>query len=192
MPNVDQELEKARESKFYAHFDMTHGYWQFLVHSDDQETQSIITPDGIFTPRRLLHGNFNANSHLQASLVSAMSPRLKNRLLLWVDDMVIPGVKLEQFLSDICDLLDLCAILNLKLHPGKCHLYRTSVVWCGRELSPQGIRYDPRQLKTLEAMPTPSSPSELLHFSSAMQWLRQSVPNFTSLMKPLLAALERA
>ena len=25
-----------------------------------------------------------------------------------------------------------------------------------------------------------------------MQWLRQSVPNFTSLMKPLLAALERA
>ena len=82
MPNVDQELEKSKESKFYADFDMTHGYWQFLVHRDDRETQSIITPDGIVTPGRLLNGNVNANSHLQASLVSTMSPRLKNRLLL--------------------------------------------------------------------------------------------------------------
>ena len=41
-------------------------------------------------------------------------------------------------------------------------------------------------------MPTPSSPFELLHFSSAMQWMRQSVQTFTSLMKPPLAALERA
>ena len=62
--------------------------------------------------------------------------------------MVVPGVELEEFLSDICELLDLCVTLNLKLHPGKCHLYRMSVVWGGHELSPQGIFYDPRQRKT--------------------------------------------
>ena len=73
MPVIDQELEKARNAKFFADFDLKHGYWQFLVHEDSQETQSLVTPNGIFGPRRLLHGNVNANSQLQSSINLHMS-----------------------------------------------------------------------------------------------------------------------
>lgn len=38
----------------------------------------------------------------------------------------------------------------------------------------------------------PASPCELLHFISAMQWLCQSFPDFSNIMKPLLSDLERA
>ena len=192
MPVVEQELAKALGSKFFGDFDMPHSFWQFLIHPDDQETQSIITPFGIFTSRRLLHGHVNANSHLQSSISNEMSDHLKNRMLMWVDDMVIPGKDIDQFLEDLTEFLDLCVRLNIKLHPLKCHLYRRKIIWCGRELSEDGIRFDPRHLNTLEQMTSPSSPAELLHFTSAMQWMRHSIPRFSTIIRPLLHALERA
>ena len=41
-------------------------------------------------------------------------------------------------------------------------------------------------------MATPTSASELLQFTSAMQWLRTSIPEFSVIIQPLLDALERS
>lgn len=140
MPVVEQELEKAQGAHFFGDYDMLHRYWQFLVHPDDQETQTLVFPDGLMSPTHLLHGHFNANSHRQSSLMKYMPPDLKSRLLLWVDDMVIPGKTMSQFVQDSTSLLDLCVRLNITLKPKTCHLYRTKIIWCGRELSADGIK----------------------------------------------------
>lgn len=92
MPVIEHELENARGATFFADFDMIHGYWQFLIHPEEHETQTIIFPDGLMDATRLLHGHVNANTHhLKTYFMSKMSESLKSRLLLWVDDMVIPG-----------------------------------------------------------------------------------------------------
>jgi hypothetical protein len=44
------------------------GYWQLPLHEDSQECQSIITPDGVYTPTRVQHGTTNATVHMQASI----------------------------------------------------------------------------------------------------------------------------
>ena len=54
------------------------------------------------------------------------------------------------------------------------------------------MRYEPSQLKTFEDIRSPSLPSELLHFTSAIQWVRQSIPNYTYLIRSILLTLERA
>ena len=36
MPVIDQELDKARNAKLFADFDLTYAYWQFLVNEDSQ------------------------------------------------------------------------------------------------------------------------------------------------------------
>jgi hypothetical protein len=60
MPHIESELARVHGSQFFATFDQIHGYWQLMLDPDSQECQSFLTPDGVFTPTRVLHGTSNA------------------------------------------------------------------------------------------------------------------------------------
>jgi hypothetical protein len=60
MPHVESELSRLQSSKFFATFDLSHGYWQLPLAPESQECQSFITPDGVYSPTRVLHGTTNA------------------------------------------------------------------------------------------------------------------------------------
>lgn len=62
MPNLEQELTKLSDSRYFGTFDLSHGYWQLPLERKSQELQSFITPDGIYSPTRVLHGTTNAVS----------------------------------------------------------------------------------------------------------------------------------
>jgi len=68
MPNIEHELTRLSASRYYATFDLSHGYWQLELDPASRTLQSFITPDGIFSPTRVLHGTTNAVTHLQSSL----------------------------------------------------------------------------------------------------------------------------
>jgi hypothetical protein len=86
MPHIESELARVQGSCCFATFDFSHGYWQLPIAEDSQECQSFLTPDGVFTPTRVLHGNSNAVMHLQASLQGILTP-LEKQLLYWLDDL---------------------------------------------------------------------------------------------------------
>jgi hypothetical protein len=48
------------------------GYWQLPLHEDSQEFQSIITPDGVYTPTRVQHGTTKATVHMQSIMEDLM------------------------------------------------------------------------------------------------------------------------
>ena len=78
MPNLEQELTTLSNSRFYATFDLSHGYWQLELDKDSQALQSFVTPDGIYSPTRVLHGTTNAVAHLQSSLAEVLPKNIKN------------------------------------------------------------------------------------------------------------------
>lgn len=76
MPNLDHELKKLSLSRFFDNFDMSHSYWQLMLALEYQELLSNITPDGIFSPTRVLHGTTNAVTHLQSLIAEIIPPDL--------------------------------------------------------------------------------------------------------------------
>jgi hypothetical protein len=72
MPNLQDELHDFHGSEVFAMLDFCQGYWQIPLHKDSQDRQSFITPDGVYTPKRVLHGTRNATQHLQSVLVVMM------------------------------------------------------------------------------------------------------------------------
>jgi hypothetical protein len=63
-------------------------YWQIALHKDSQDCQSFITPDGVYTPIRVLHGTKNATQHLQSVLVIMMDD-IKSNIKVWLDDCLL-------------------------------------------------------------------------------------------------------
>ena len=101
MPNLEQELTKLTDSRFFATFDLSHGYWQLPLDRNSQEVQSFITPDVIYSPTRVLHGTTNAVIHFQSSLAEITTPELRKRLLNWLDDTLLHDRTVDGLLKSV-------------------------------------------------------------------------------------------
>lgn len=190
MPNLEQELTKTAGSTIYSTFDFSHSYWQLPLAAESQECQSFITPDGIITPTRVLHGTTNAVMFLQSTLATHLPAVLRQFLLWWLDDILLHSKTINDHLDGIRRLFDFCVEFNLKLHPLKCQLFRSTIRWCGRLLSPDGIRFDPARIDGIKNMTQPTNGAELQQFVCAMQWMRNGIPKFSTLIRPLSLLLE--
>ena len=191
MPHVESELSRLQSSKFFATFDLSHGYWQLPLAPESQECQSFITPDGVYSPTRVLHGTTNAVTHIQAVLQEVFAPLSKN-LLAWLDDLLLHASTLIQLFDHLSMFFTLCRKFNIKLHPGKCVLFSLVVRWCGRLISAEGSKFDPRRIEGLLQMSPPSTGADLQQFLCAINWMRTAIPAFSTLVSPLHTLLETA
>lgn len=191
MPNIENELSKLFGSTCYANFDLSSAYWQLPLHPDFQATQSFITPDGIFSPTRVLHGTTNAVTYLQSSLTNVIPATLSPHTLLWLDDILIHSQTPHSLLESISRFLSLCDKHNLRLHPEKCIIFTRRVRWCGRIIDGNGVTFDPRNLNGLQQMQSPTTGAQLQQFVCALQWVKSAVPNFSALTAPLHYFMEK-
>lgn len=191
MPNIEHDLDELRESKCFANVDMSHSFWQLMLALEPQDCQSIITPEGIFTPTRVSHGTTNAVTHLQPSFTAIIPDDPNPNVLFCLDDILIHTPTTERLQESIRSFFSLCVDHNIKLHPAKCVLFAKEIRWCGRFISSEGVRYDPRRLNALLSMEPPTTGVHLQKLLCALQWVKQGIPNFTELMVPLHDLLER-
>lgn len=190
MPNTEQELVKVSGSKCFANVDFCQTYWQLALDPESQATQSFITPDGVYSPTRVMHGTTNAVMYLQSSIASNLPDPIRHHILLWLDDVLQHAATPEKLLDVLEGFFAFCVKFNLKLHPAKCTLYTREVRWCGRIISAEGIRFDPRRISGIKEMDTPTKGGQLQQFVCAMQWMRSGIPMFSTIIRPLSELLE--
>jgi len=87
---------------------------------------------------------------------------------------------------------ELCRANNIKLHARKCHLFLTTVNWCGRLISAEGVRMDPSRLESLLRISSPKTAADLQQFVCAANWMRCCIPEFNKVTAVLSEVLEEA
>jgi hypothetical protein len=75
MHKYQDELHDSHGSEVFATLEFCQGYWQIPLHKDSQDCQSFITPDGVYTPTRVLHETRKATQHLQFHKTVNLSSR---------------------------------------------------------------------------------------------------------------------
>lgn len=163
---------------------MSRIYWKLLLLLKSQECQSIVTPDGIYTFTCVNHGATNAVTHLESLLTSIIPEKLKPNVPIWLHDILIHEETVKKLQECIIAFFCLCMDFNIKLHRAKCVLFSTKICWCGRLISVNGIRNDPHRLTALLSMETPATGAHLQKVLCALQWVKQDMLDFTSLVKP--------
>ena len=114
--------------------------------------------------------------HLQSWLMECIPVNLKQLLLLWLDDFLLHEKTANGLPAAIRDLFKFCAERNMKLNPSKCVLYAITIRWYGRQISSDGIRYDPKKLEGLLKMEPPQTIAHLQQFICALQWVKKGIP----------------
>jgi Reverse transcriptase (RNA-dependent DNA polymerase) len=161
MPNLQDDLHDVHGSKVFATLDVCQDYWQILLHKDSQDCQSFITPDGVYTPTRVLHGTRNATQHLQPVLV-VMIDDIKSNIKVWLDDCLLHTKTKDDLLATLNVFFKQCREHGLKLHASKCVLFASTMRYCGRLITKDGVRIDPKNMETLQTMQEPQNGADLV------------------------------
>ncbi|KAG3066985.1 hypothetical protein PI125_g23755 [Phytophthora idaei] len=82
----------------FARFDLTQGFWQLPPHPDCQELFSFVTPDGVYTPKRVPQGAMDSALHFQVQMQTILAPLVPHSALVWVDDVILFVPTLDEFL----------------------------------------------------------------------------------------------
>lgn len=189
MPNLESATSQLSNASCFASIDLCHCYWQFPIENESRECQSFITPDGVFTPTRVLHGQSKATAYVQ-STVQELCLEIRDVTLQWLDDILFHCVTPRVLLQALKKFFEICQTYGLKLHASKCQFFLRSVTWCGRVISEEGIRLDPARLVALVNMPRPKSGDQLQQFLCASNWMRSAIPSYTAKVEPLHKVLE--
>lgn len=78
-----------------------------------------------------------------------------------MDDVLMNSDYVDSLVNIIGEFFDFCVEYSLKIHPAKCTLYSTSVKWCGRIISANGIRLAPHRIYWIGDTEVPTTGSEL-------------------------------
>jgi Reverse transcriptase (RNA-dependent DNA polymerase) len=170
MPNFQDELHDLHVSQVFASLDFCQGYWQIPLDKDSQDCQSFITPDGVYTPTRVLHGARNATQHLQSVLV-VMIDDIKSNIKVWLDDCLLHTKTEDDLLATLNFFFKQCQEHGLKLHASKCVLFATTVRYCGKLITKQEVRFDPKNMEALQTMHEPQNGADLVQYVAVLDWM---------------------
>ena len=118
-------------------------FWQIPI-TCDVESQSMLTPIGIFTPTRLPQGNLNSVFIFQKAMDTIFRPALSSReLLIWIDDLMGHAPDSESLLRILRIIFENCRKFRLKLNASRCKFFLTEAKWCGKIYFRGGWNHDP-------------------------------------------------
>ena len=178
MPLMSTLLEHLSDAKVFASLDCHKGYWQIPICKKSQEICSFLTPQGIFSPTRLMQGHTDSVAVFQQTMEQVFEGLIPNQLLIWIDDLLSHASTAEELLSSLREIFQRCRDFNLRISPAKSNLGLTSIKWCGRIISGNGIKFDPEMIRGLINLKRPRTAGELQHLLAASNWIRTSLPQY--------------
>ena len=111
--------------------------------------------------------------------------------LVWVDDIPIRGRTPRELLLNVMKVLQRLIKKSLYAAAHKCTFFSTSITWCGKVLSTDGVSYKPERIAGLLAMPRPETGGELMRFLQVAHWMHTSLPKMAEGVAPLRDLLQK-
>lgn len=191
MPHIESELSDLSGSEAFAVIDFVSGYWQLPLSKESQDYHGVMTPSGIYSPTRTLQGGSTGVANFQAKVVPCFQSIMRN-IKAWLDDFLIHASDEEALLTVLEKFLYICKEGRLKVSARKSQLFNTSVRWCGRIIDGEGVTFDPSRISGVTDIHKPLTAGELCEFVYCLQWMSQSIPNFSERVASLRDVLEEA
>jgi hypothetical protein len=123
--------------------------------------------------------------------LSVMMDDIKSNIKVCLDDVLLHTKTEVDLLSTLNFFFKQCQEHELKLHASKCVLFASTVRYCGRLITKDGVRFDPKNMEELQTMYEPQNCADLVKYVAAVNWIQSAIPNYSKSVTPLQAALAK-
>jgi RNase H-like domain found in reverse transcriptase len=116
---------------------------------------------------------------------------IKINIKVWLDDCLLHTRTEVDLLATLKFFFKQCQEHGLRMHASKCVLFATTVRYCGRLITKDGVRFDPKNMQALQTMQQPQNGADLVQYVVAVNWMRSAIPNNSKRVDPFQAELAK-
>ena len=177
LPRVDDSLDLLSKAKYFTTLDLSSGYWQVKMDLASQEKTAFNTYSGLYEFLVMPFGLCNAPATFQRLMETVLAGLVRERCVVYIDDILVIGETFEQPLKNLCKVLDRLREANLKLKPKKCKFAEREVCYLGYIVSECGLSTDPAKVEAVKKFPRPSDVRSLRSFLGLVSYYRRFIPS---------------
>lgn len=185
LPRISVLRTYLNGMKFFGKMDLNNGFWQLLLDPRCRKYFAICTDRGTWVPTRALQGSKNSAGPFHQAIARILGPLLYNVCLLYVDDILVFGRTLPEFLDNWCKVLAALKGAGVTASVKKTEFYSREVEYCGRVISADGIGFNPKFVDTLYNTPKPTDAAQLRTFLGSVGWMQEGLPEFSASIEVL-------
>ena len=185
LPRIDESLDSLGGNQWFCTLDLQSGYWQIGMDPEDREKTAFTTHLGLFEWNVMPFGLCNAPATFENMMETMLRGLLFKNCLVYLDDVVVFGDTKKSCLENLEKVLARLHSYNLKLKPKKCKLFRRTVEYLGRIISPEGVKADPTKVESVATWPTPRDVKEVRSFLGFCSYYRDFIPGFAKVAAPI-------
>ena len=121
LPFIDQVLERLANFSYFYYLDGLSGFYQILIHPDDQAKTTFTCSYGTFVFKCMPFGLCNAPATFQRCIFSIFSDLIDDCVEVFMDDLSVYGSNFSNYLENLSKVLDRCKKHELVLNLEKCY-----------------------------------------------------------------------
>ncbi len=168
LPRIDDTLDQLAGMEWFSTLDLKSGYWQVELEAQDKEK----TVGGLWQFTVMPFGLCNAPATFERLMDRVLASLPPETALVYIDDLLVAGQTFKHQLECLERVFQRLMEANLKLSPGKCHLFRRQVKYLGHIISSSGVSTDPDKVRAVAEWPVPSNVAELKKFLGLCSYYR--------------------
>jgi hypothetical protein len=193
LPKIKDILAELGDATAYTTLDLSDAFFSVPLDPAVAKYNAIRLPDGrcyqfVGSPQGLRTSSAALQTYLDAALGQAKR-LFPGRVHNYADDITIvrrKGESLEDHMKVIEGVLECLREYNLYISRHKIHLNQKTIDFLGNKLEAPGIlSAAPEKLDIIRDFPTPTKVAELETFIGLSGYLRDFVPNYAEMIRPL-------
>ena len=185
LPHIRDVLDKMQGSQYWTTLDAASAYWSMPLEEADKEKTAFAVPRGKYEFNVTPYGLCNAGASYQRMMDVSLSGLPAERILAYMDDIVIFSKTFEEHLQSIETVFQRMQESNIALKLSKCIFASHKVDFLGFELSNSGIRPQTRLTDAILKFEQPQTKKELKGFLGLAGFYRAFIRDFANIAEPL-------
>lgn len=149
LPLVDELLDELGGAKWFSKLDMSSGYHQIRVQPEDEHKTVFKTHHGHLEFKVMPFGLTNAPATFQAAMNTIFAPLLRKGVLIFMDDILVHSLTLEQHMILLQQVFQTLMDHNLLLKKSKCFFGQQQLEYLGHIISGDGVATDPSKMLSI-------------------------------------------
>ncbi|QRW22883.1 Retrotransposable element Tf2 protein [Rhizoctonia solani] len=185
LPRQDDLMAKLRHAKIFTKLDLQWGYNNVRVKDGNEWKTAFRTKYGLFEYLVMPFGLTNAPAAFQHFMNNLFRDLIDVTVVIYLDDILIFSEDPKDHPAHVREVLSWLMKNQLFCKLSKCHFHVTTVDYLGIVITPTGFSMDQKKIEAVMSWPQPKTVKQVQAFLGFVNYLRQFIPNFSSVACPL-------
>ena len=147
LPLITDILGALGKARYYTTVDLASGLHQVPLREEDRQKTAFSTPGGYFEFCNMPMGICSAPATFQRLMNTVLSGLVGTKTLIYLDDIVMWGVTLEEPNQRLIEVFDRFRVQSLILEPDKCEFLRKEIYFLVYKITADGVAMDERKVR---------------------------------------------